>query len=124
VALSYIGFFSGVGKFGNLRGCVLRGQEVADFGEWISDTLVYIVIGIVWRSVIGKYCDCGKWTRKQKYLIFTVLPLGCYVFHFWRTLCCLMLVVGTKSTTPLLFFWGQIICFVQINKMLVTCCEL
>jgi hypothetical protein len=60
VALSYIGFFSGVGKFGNLRGCVLRGQEVADFGQWISDTLVYIVIGIVWQSVIGKYCDCGS----------------------------------------------------------------
>jgi len=43
-----------MGKFGNSRGYVLRGQEVAHYHQYINATLLHAVIAIVWHTVIGR----------------------------------------------------------------------
>lgn len=109
-APSYIVSFCAVGKFGNLRGCSLRGQDLAEFSQWVNATYVQVVICIVWRSVIGNYCDCGNWIRERDYEIFTVLPPGCYIYVFggcW--------VFNTVIITLSLLFWDQIIYFWRIK---------
>lgn len=61
-----------VGKYGNLRGYVLCGH----FYQCMNATLVEIVIGIVWRIIIGNYCDVTVRILHTCGIILYLLHLG------------------------------------------------